>query len=111
MYGRGISREGELLDLAVKLEIIQKSGAWFSYKGERLGQGRDNVKIFLADEANKDIADEVEAQVRENAYKIYNKTATASTPVAKPVAAAVAPAPAKSAGRGKPANIDIEVDD
>ena len=44
MYGRGISREGELLDLAVKLDIVQKSGAWFSYKQERLGQGRDNVK-------------------------------------------------------------------
>lgn len=44
MYGEGISKEGELLDLAVKLDIVQKSGAWFSYKEERLGQGRDNVK-------------------------------------------------------------------
>ena len=44
LYGKGISRMGELLDLAVKLEIIQKSGAWFSYNGTRLGQGRDNVR-------------------------------------------------------------------
>ncbi len=47
MYGTGISRAGEILDLAVKLDIINKSGAWFSYNGERLGQGRDNVKIYL----------------------------------------------------------------
>ena len=47
MYGRGISREGELLDLAVKLDVVQKSGAWFSFNGERLGQGRDNVKEYF----------------------------------------------------------------
>ena len=48
MYGKGISRMGELLDLAVKLDVIQKSGAWFSYNQTRLGQGRDNVKTFPA---------------------------------------------------------------
>ena len=48
MYGTGISRTGELLDIAVKLEIVQKAGAWFSYNGERIGQGRDNSKEFLA---------------------------------------------------------------
>ena len=47
MYGEGISREGDLLDLAVNHNIVEKSGAWFSYKGERLGQGRDNVKTML----------------------------------------------------------------
>jgi recombination protein RecA len=47
MYGEGISREGDLLDLAVNHNIVEKSGAWFSYKGERLGQGRDNVKNLL----------------------------------------------------------------
>ena len=47
LYGRGISKMGELLDLAVKLDIIQKSGAWFSYNGDRLGQGRDKSRDFL----------------------------------------------------------------
>jgi len=61
MYGKGISREGELLDLAVNLEIVKKAGAWFSYEGERLGQGRDNVKIFFAQ--NKELAAEIEAKV------------------------------------------------
>jgi len=61
MYGKGISRTGELLDLAVKLEIVKKSGAWFSYEGERLGQGRDNVKIFF--EENKEIAKTIEDRV------------------------------------------------
>ncbi|HCC03207.1 MAG TPA: DNA recombination/repair protein RecA, partial [Ruminococcaceae bacterium] len=47
MYGQGISHAGELLDLGVELDIIEKSGAWFSYKGQRLGQGRDNVKKYF----------------------------------------------------------------
>ena len=47
MYGEGISREGDLLDLATNHEVVEKSGAWFSYKGERLGQGRENVKNLL----------------------------------------------------------------
>ena len=63
MYGSGISREGELLDVAVKLDVVKKSGGWYSYKGEKLGQGRDNVKTFIKD--NKDISDEIELEVRE----------------------------------------------
>ena len=63
MYGSGISREGELLDVAVKLDVVKKSGGWYSYKGEKLGQGRDNVKTFIKD--NKNIADEIELEVRE----------------------------------------------
>jgi recombination protein RecA len=62
MYGEGISREGDLLDLAVVQNIVEKSGAWFSYKGERIGQGRENVKQFLRE--NKDIAARIEAEVR-----------------------------------------------
>jgi recombination protein RecA len=107
MYGRGISREGELLDLAVKLDIIQKSGAWFSYKDARLGQGRDNVKIYLAE--NKETAAEIEALVRENMLKLFTKNTPEASP-AKPVEVA-APAPAKAAGRGKAVNIDISADD
>ncbi|HVP42290.1 MAG TPA: recombinase RecA [Terriglobales bacterium] len=62
MYGEGISHEGDVLDLAVLHEIVEKSGAWFSYKGERIGQGRENAKQFLKD--NKDVLAKVEAEVR-----------------------------------------------
>lgn len=64
MYGKGISHEGEILDIGVKEKIIDKSGAWFSYNGNRLGQGRDNVKKLLAE--NKELADEIEAKIRAN---------------------------------------------
>jgi recombination protein RecA len=62
MYGEGISHTGELVDMGVEQNIVDKSGAWFSYKGERIGQGRENVKNFLKD--NKDIADRIEAELR-----------------------------------------------
>ena len=62
MYGEGISREGDLLDLAVNNNILEKSGAWFSYKGERIGQGRENARQFLKD--NKDVTARLEAEVR-----------------------------------------------
>ena len=68
MYGEGISKWGELVDLAVQLEIIQKSGSWFSMGDERIGQGRDSVKAYLI--ANPEIAEQVEQQVRENLHKI-----------------------------------------
>ena len=64
IYGKGISKEGELLDLAVKYDIIDKSGAWFSYKGERLGQGRENVKEMLR--TNPNLSSEIEKLVRES---------------------------------------------
>lgn len=63
IYGEGVSREGELLDLAVEKEIVKKSGAWFSYNEERVGQGRENVKQYLKD--NPNLANEIEAKVRE----------------------------------------------
>ncbi|MDR1002804.1 MAG: recombinase RecA [Oscillospiraceae bacterium] len=72
MYGKGISRIGELLDIASNLDIIKKSGSWFSYNGEKIGQGRDNSKIFL--EEHPDIAADVEQKVMENAAKIYEKS-------------------------------------
>jgi recombination protein RecA len=62
MYGEGISRTGELVDLGVKAEIIEKSGSWFSYNGQRIGQGKENAKQFLKE--NAAIADEIEAKVR-----------------------------------------------
>ncbi|HKW16645.1 MAG TPA: recombinase RecA [Terriglobales bacterium] len=62
LYGEGISREGDLLDLAVNQNILEKSGSWFSYKGERIGQGRENARQFLKD--NKDVTARLEAEVR-----------------------------------------------
>jgi recombination protein RecA len=62
MYGLGISREGSLLDMATDLELIEKAGSWFSYKGERLGQGRDNVKDLLKE--NEALAMELETAIR-----------------------------------------------
>lgn len=62
MFGTGISREGEILDLAAECDVVNKSGAWYSYNGERIGQGRENVKIFLKD--HPEICEEIEKQVR-----------------------------------------------
>jgi len=74
MYGEGISREGDLLDLAVNNNIVEKSGAWFSFKGERLGQGRDNVKNML--KTNPDLLERIEADVK--AELGFPKTETAA---------------------------------
>ncbi len=63
MYGEGVSKTGELVDLGVKAGIVEKSGAWFSYNSQRLGQGRENAKQFLKD--NPDMAAEIEAAVRQ----------------------------------------------
>ena len=68
MYGEGISKWGELVDLAVQMDIVQKSGSWFSMGDERIGQGKDSVKAFLL--ANPDIAEEVEAKVREKLISV-----------------------------------------
>jgi recombination protein RecA len=62
MYGEGISREGDLLDLAVANNVVDKSGAWFSYSGERMGQGRENVKNMLKE--NRDMFDRIERDVK-----------------------------------------------
>jgi recombination protein RecA len=63
LYGKGISKSGEVIDLAVSLGIVEKSGAWFSYNGDRLGQGRDKAKVTL--EENPDVLKEIEDKVRE----------------------------------------------
>lgn len=63
MYGEGISRTGDLLDMGVQLEIVDKSGSWYSFEGERIGQGRENVKLFLID--NQDIFEKIEGRVRQ----------------------------------------------
>jgi len=84
MYGEGISREGDLIDLAANNGIVEKSGAWYSYKGERIGQGRENARQFLKD--NKDTMAKLEAEVRKH---------LGLTPPAAQAAAASAQSPAQ----------------
>ncbi|MEE1262001.1 recombinase RecA, partial [Ruminococcus sp.] len=121
MYGEGISREGELLDMAVEAEVVQKAGAWFSYKTQRLGQGRDKVKeLFRTD---PELAKQIEDELWANIDKLYAK----SMPKSKAKAAAAAeakaeePAPEEKpaakkassakAASSKPVNIDIMVEE
>ncbi len=72
VYGKGISKEGNILDIAVNLDIIEKSGSWFSYNGDRIGQGRENVKKYLMD--NKEIAKEVEEKIRTKFSEAFEKS-------------------------------------
>ena len=113
MYGKGISKVGEILDLAVKYDIIHKSGAWFSYNENRLGQGRDNVKNYISE--HPDFMAELETQVRERLMAENNAARAAAKPAEKPAPAAE-PAPAampkKPTSRsGAKAKLDIVVDD
>jgi len=90
LYGEGISKWGELVDLAVKLDIIQKSGSWFAMGDMRIGQGRDAARMYLKE--NPDIAEQVEAEVRANAFKLMSKQSQIA---------------AKAAGRA----VDVAADD
>ncbi len=95
MYGEGISREGDLLDLAVNNNTVEKSGAWFSYKGERIGQGRENAKVFLKE--NKDIAAKIETEMK----KVLGLTKPEPAPApASPQEKASAAAVARTQDRG-----------
>ncbi len=78
MYGEGISREGELLDLAVKFDVVQKSGSWFSYKDQKLAQGRDKVKEYFKN--NQNIMKEIEKQVLDEYKKLYIKSSESPKP-------------------------------
>ena len=71
MYGKGISKTGELIDLGAKADIVEKSGAWYAYKGEKIGQGKENAKLFL--EQNPKAAAEIEMALREKAGLISEK--------------------------------------
>ncbi|MGD1090375.1 MAG: recombinase RecA [Bryobacteraceae bacterium] len=92
IYGEGISKEGDLVDLGVAQNLVEKSGAWYSYKGERIGQGRENAKQFLKD--NPDIRKKLDIDLR----KLLNLVRTEAAPAA-PVPVAVAPAAAASRSR------------
>ena len=90
MYGEGISRSGELIDLGIKLDLVQKSGSWFSMGETRIGQGRDTAKNYLRD--NPEIMEKLEADIRAN----FDKLLTGQSRVA-----------AKAAGRA----VDVDADD
>jgi recombination protein RecA len=78
MFGEGISKVGELVDLGVKAGIVEKSGAWFSYDSQRLGQGRENAKQFLRE--NRDIANRIEASIRQNAGLLADRILDEAVP-------------------------------
>ncbi len=93
MYGEGISYEGEILDFAVDLDIVKKSGAWFSYNGERMGQGRDNAKKYLLE--NESIRDEIVQKVKEHAAQLTANSSTKKSASEKAMEKAAAKATAK----------------
>ena len=84
MYGEGISKTGELIDLGIKSGIVEKAGAWFSYKGEKLGQGRENAKLFLKD--HPDVAQEIENKIRADAGHITTEMIGDDEPIEDEVA-------------------------
>tara|TARA_B100000427_G_scaffold65866_1_gene52379 strand:+ start:40 stop:522 length:483 start_codon:yes stop_codon:yes gene_type:complete len=77
MYGKGISKKGEIIDLGVEAGIVEKSGTWYSYEGERMGQGRENAKVFL--EENPDISNQIELAIRESAGLVKATEKTSDT--------------------------------
>lgn len=81
MYGLGVSKLGELIDLGVQADVVEKSGAWYSYDGQRMGQGRENSKTFLVE--NPDLADEIEHKIRANAGLVSDAMLGAEKPVNK----------------------------
>jgi len=102
LYGQGISYEGELIDLGVKLDVVQKSGSWYNFGELRLGQGRDAAREFL--KANKETADAIDAQIRE---KLKSQAAQRSTS-SRPLVEIPMEGSTQSAAKAK---LDIEVED
>ena len=111
MYGEGISKVGEILDIAVMLDIVNKSGAWFSYGETRLGQGRDNVKELIKNDP--ELMAELENKIRENMDRLTNMSKASAKKSVKAPAAPVAPAaPAAPVTKtSAKAKLDIAVDD
>ncbi len=109
MFGEGISKMGELVDLGVKLGIVQKGGAWFSYGDIRLGQGRDNAKNFLRE--NPEIAMDIEGQIRANADKLNPVKKPARGGVSKVAAPAAATAAPAAKARAAESELDIMVEE
>lgn len=112
MYGTGISKDGEILDMAVEYDIIHKGGSWFSYGDQRLGQGRDNVKAMIKNDP--DFAAELEAKIKEKMKEIQETSKQKYRPKAAPMAKTDAdetPAPAKTTRAAARAKLDIAVED
>ena len=101
LYGEGISREGDLLDLAVNNNIVEKSGSWFSYKSERIGQGRENARQFLKD--NKDVTTKIDTEVR----KALGLIQTPAQPAAANAAAASGRVTTMPSNSGEPVKVPI----
>jgi recombination protein RecA len=101
IYGEGISREGDLMDLGVAQNMVEKSGSWFSYKGERIGQGRENAKQFLKD--NVDIRQQLEIDIRKHLGLIKPEPVNggANPPVKPEPPQAARTAPASAATRAR----------
>jgi recombination protein RecA len=78
IYGEGVSREGELVDLGVAHELVQKSGSWYSYGGDRIGQGKDNVRAYLKE--HPEIAQTLEANIRAKAFGVSGATPATQSP-------------------------------
>ena len=109
MYGEGISHAGEVLDMAVNLGIVKKSGAWFSYNGERLGQGRDNVKTLFR--TNTTLCEEIAAQVKEQMKAQTEKTEETPEKKIDPADEPIAYKPVATTKAAARAKIDVAVDD
>lgn len=118
LYGKGISRIGELVDIAVDLDIIQKSGSWFSYNGERIGQGREKVKDFLS--SHQEVADSIEQAIKKDVNQFFIKSAEdkdgdgESSEDAKASGSAASSekkSPDPALDDDDPSSIDITVDD
>ena len=107
MYGEGISRYGEMVDLGVQLDLIHKAGSWFSIDGERIGQGRDNARQFLMD--NPNLADELEEKIRAQMFHL-NGRAAPNAPAA-PAASPAEPAGFAAPERPMPQGVSITADD
>ena len=112
MYGRGISHEGEIIDLGIKYDIVKRSGAWISYNDEKIAQGRDNAKAYIAE--HPELAKEIEDKIREKlaeapASQKKGKAAAeeAAAPAAAPEEAPAAETPAK---RRPKISIDVDVE-
>ena len=84
IYGEGISKEGDLIDLGVAQNLVEKSGAWYSYKGERIGQGRENARQFLKD--NPDVFKKLDVELRKALGLVRAEVAAVAPPVPAPAA-------------------------
>jgi recombination protein RecA len=81
MYGEGVSKTGELIDLGVQAGVVEKSGSWFSHEGQRIGQGRENAKVYLREHA--DVAEQIEHEIRSNAGLVADAMMAAPVEIAQ----------------------------